>query len=384
MDVFIIKSQTGEICMEKIQPTNNEFDTSIDPIISILNKFTSLRFYKVGRQEVCIEPPDGHGGGDVWEIISGSEINQLDTMKMQYSFDSEALSKIEKINNKNQRNGYFGGTSDTYSYILPVKNSPDSNWQFLEIPKFPLNDAEMYERYLIHHLKSLDIECKIVHNIQTYTISKIENTDLLREVDVKEIVQLLPQKTSIEEVYKDIPLSVIGPILEMRNNLQNSTAFSEEYNNNKTQINIDNDLLLVQCGNFYNAFGSDAIKLTETLNLKIFKNNEDILTVGFPVASYESKYKELLLNSGFKVDISQLATNENILAYYSKISPELVEQVRRDGSIDVPGVGGGQWNLKDEDPEYLAQLFAKATGVKIPQTSVYSEQLEPHSIRHTR
>lgn len=74
------------------------------------------------------------------------------------------------------------------------------------------------------------------------------------------------------------------------------------------------------------------------------------------------EHKAVMLES--KIGIS---TNEEVLKHYEKISPELVDQARRDGGIDVPGPGGGQWNLKDEDPEYLAQLFAKATGEKIPE-----------------
>lgn len=73
------------------------------------------------------------------------------------------------------------------------------------------------------------------------------------------------------------------------------------------------------------------------------------------------------LNKEFaKLQSQKQITNNDVVEYYEKLNPELIEQVRRDGGIDVPGVGGGQWNLKDEDPEYLAQLLGKATGHKIP------------------
>lgn len=73
------------------------------------------------------------------------------------------------------------------------------------------------------------------------------------------------------------------------------------------------------------------------------------------------------LNKEFaKLQTQKQITNNDIVEYYEKLNPELIEQVRRDGGIDVPGVGGGQWNLEDEDPKYLAQLLGKATGHKIP------------------
>lgn len=82
------------------------------------------------------------------------------------------------------------------------------------------------------------------------------------------------------------------------------------------------------------------------------------------------------------VGTEAIMTNEAVLKHYEKISPDLVNQVRRDGGIDVPGAGGGQWSLKDEDPSYLTQLLTKATGHSIDTGIAQSQdQVELNSQR---
>lgn len=399
MDILVIKSKTGEICIEKIQPTYNKFETSIDPIIPILNEHTSLKLYKVGQLKVCIEPPDGHGGGDVWEVKKDSRINQLCNMKEKHSFDSEALSQIDRINKELQ-------DCNNYSYVVPIQKSKDSKWEFLQIPAFELND-NLYERYLLHHLKSCDVVCNIFHNVQSYTISQIEKIDLLKEVDLSALLNLMP-KISLEDACRHIPLSEVTPILDViklnENNTlkyikapdtptENSTALNnlsiiDQYNNLKSQNNADGSVLLMQCGKFYNAFGADAEKISKIAKVKLFSRKpENIPMIGIPVDNFELKYKDLITTTGLNVtvfkafennsfneekyhNIPDLSTNEKVLSYFKSIDYNLVEKIQLDGKIEVHGHKGGTCYLQDNIPNYLAELLSLATGHELPSEKI--------------
>lgn len=118
------------------------------------------------------------------------------------------------------------------------------------------------------------------------------------------------------------------------------------------------------------------IRVSKT-EFEAFKTENKELLVGGRelLARFESMQKE---NQQLREQLNEqnptITTNEDVLRFYERIVPKLVAQVRKDKGIDVPGPGGGQWNLKDEDPQYLAQLFAKVTGQKIPQFIKQQEQ----------
>lgn len=62
-----------------------------------------------------------------------------------------------------------------------------------------------------------------------------------------------------------------------------------------------------------------------------------------------------------------LKSNDAVLAYYAKINPALVEIVKRNRYLEVPGVNGGIAQLSDNDPHRLAELLGKVTGHKISE-----------------
>lgn len=71
-----------------------------------------------------------------------------------------------------------------------------------------------------------------------------------------------------------------------------------------------------------------------------------------------------------------LKSNDTVLAYYAKINPELVEKVKRNRYLEVPGVNGGIVQLSDNDPHRLAELLGKGTGHKI--SALNEGSLENH------
>jgi hypothetical protein len=60
-------------------------------------------------------------------------------------------------------------------------------------------------------------------------------------------------------------------------------------------------------------------------------------------------------------NLSQFIDSASVLNYFEKINPELVEQIKIDGKLEVKGINGGTVYLSDNEPQYLANLLQKAT-----------------------
>lgn len=74
----------------------------------------------------------------------------------------------------------------------------------------------------------------------------------------------------------------------------------EKYKNLKSQN--ENKLYLFKSGIFYIFLDNDAIKMSNLLNLKITKLNENVVKCGFPVKSAE-KYIQLIKLNNYDLDI---------------------------------------------------------------------------------
>ncbi len=82
--------------------------------------------------------------------------------------------------------------------------------------------------------------------------------------------------------------------------------------------NNSDKLYLFECGIFYIFIHTDAIIMSQFLNLKLTNLNNNIVKCGFPI-KYSKKYFDLLANSNYQIEIipSDRLSNSIILNTYN-------------------------------------------------------------------
>ncbi len=454
MDILLTKHQNGLIEIEPIKYATfnqrpnwfgEEKMTFIDSVKHIIEEKTNLKVYKIGWQKEWREP-DGHGGGEYWGKLDDSYVNQIDMMISEHPFNTEALEKIKNILS-------VGYNEMQYSYIIPYLDQKSQKWEFLinedacyenncriDNVKYSINYKKLFTQALEHANEKIEIH----YDIENYNLKEIESTPLLSKINPVELIKLISPPAA--EVNK-LSLAQLASANNISNlfeqykhnhsvnyNFDNEaiTAFTlvERYNELRSQVAAD--VLLVQCGKFYNALGEDAKIISEVANVKIIsKKPENIPMIGIPVESFESKYNQILTESGLTVNVfdnkkqlmefkpetkdektivnnehlqrfsrtdienapvsfpdnaginKMLNNTDEVLTFFEKISPEVVKQLKTDGYLSVPGVNGGTTYLSDNNPEYLAKILNQATGnlIDLPKKPDELVQESTHELK---
>lgn len=103
---------------------------------------------------------------------------------------------------------------------------------------------------------------------------------------------------------------------------------------NELKATNDNQLYLFKSGMFFIFLDNDAKLISNELNLKLTKLNDNIVKCGFPINSFE-KYSNLLKERGFEFSI--IDENSSIVTstsnYLSNI--EIVNMINKIKSMDI-------------------------------------------------
>jgi hypothetical protein len=194
-----------------------------------------------------------------------------------------------------------------------------------------------------------------------------EFKEFLADEKITDLTQLKKiyseQKSQIIQYGKDNPEDKVTKKEwdEINANYQRLKQEKEHLENQlKSSIRTNKDLLdkLTHADTINNRLNSEKTALqNELLAIQSLKRLE--------IEKQEQKARE-------KTEL--LKSNDTVLAYYAKINPELVEKVKRNRYLEVPGVNGGIVQLSDNDPHRLAELLGKVTGHKI--SALNEESLE--------
>lgn len=125
------------------------------------------------------------------------------------------------------------------------------------------------------------------------------------------------------------------------------------------QMNPDGEILLTSKSN---------AQIQATINqksgaIKLFVNGENAVTTNKNGVTYHPELLNQFSNSINK-PLTQAKSNEDVLKQYEVKHPELINQIRKDRYIEVSGVNGGIMQLSENQPERLAELLAKTTGIE--------------------
>ena len=103
---------------------------------------------------------------------------------------------------------------------------------------------------------------------------------------------------------------------------------------NELKATNDNQLYLFKSGIFFILLDTDAKLVSNKLDLKLTKLNDNIVKCGFPINSFE-KYSKLLIERGFEFSIidenSSIVTSTSI--YLNNI--EIVNMINKIKGIDI-------------------------------------------------
>lgn len=103
---------------------------------------------------------------------------------------------------------------------------------------------------------------------------------------------------------------------------------------NELKSTNDNQLYLFKSGMFFVFLDNDAKLISNELNLKLTKLNDNIVKCGFPINSFE-KYSNLLKERGFEFSI--IDENSSIVTstsnYLSNI--EIVNMINKIKNMDI-------------------------------------------------
>ena len=215
----------------------------------------------------------------------------------------------------------------------------------------------------IQHLQQTIIQQNIAINNQNLAQKKqIDNLQ-------KEITQLKQDKINLENTYKQERKELINSgIASQKDHMKLKSI-------HKSELEEKDRNLVELTKSFKKALESITHLTDEVSHLK--KSNNRLET---QKTALQSQLLDLQALKKLEIEKEEqklreksnvLNSNDSVLAYYSKINPELVEKVRKNGYIEVPGVNGGISQLTDNNPEHLAELLGKSTGYCILKKQTY-------------